>query len=69
MVVYMKILVLTSVYRDYSLGDLDTSTNVINSFVKEWTRIGHEVVVIHNSHNYPILVHLLPRILRKKIAS
>ena len=49
----MRILMLTSVYKDESLGNKDTSTNIVNSFVKEWKKQGHEVLVIHNSHCYP----------------
>lgn len=65
----MNILVLTSVYKDYSLGNLDGSTDVVNSFVHDWVRMGHRVMVIHNSHRYPKFVHSLPRALKKKIAS
>ena len=36
----MRILMLTSVYKDESLGNKDTSTNIVNSFVKEWKKQG-----------------------------
>ena len=36
----MRILVLSSVYRDESLGRVDTSTNVVNLFVREWNKQG-----------------------------
>ena len=65
----MNILVLTSVYKDRSLGNLDGSTDVVNSFVHDWVRMGHRVIVIHNSHRYPIFIHYLPRALKKKLAS
>lgn len=65
----MKILMLTSVYKDQSLGYKDTSTNIVNSFVKEWTKQGHEVIVIHNSHCYPILVHKIPSKIKKALAA
>lgn len=62
----MKILILTSVYRDYSLGNKDSSsTNIVNSFAANWARQGHEVVVVHNCHKYPDLVHRMPRKIRK----
>lgn len=65
----MKILMLTSVYRDVSLGNRDTSTNIVNSFVKEWIKQGHEVIVIHNSHCYPRLIHELPASIKKYLAA
>lgn len=65
----MNILVLTSVYKDLSIGARDTSTNIVNSFVSDWIKQGHNVVVIHNSHCYPRLVHSIPASLKKKIAT
>lgn len=65
----MKILVLSSVYRDDSLGKTDTSTNVVNLFVKEWVKQGHEVLVIHNSHCYPMIIHKIPEKFKKILAS
>lgn len=64
----MKILMLTSVYKDQSLGNKDTSTNIVNSFVKEWKKQGHEVIVVHNSHCYPRFIHEIPANLKKSIA-
>lgn len=65
----MKVLVLTSVYKDNSLGNKDTSTNIVNSFAIDWAKQGHDVLVIHNSHCYPTLIHLIPSVLKKKLAS
>ncbi len=65
----MRILVLSSVYRDESLGRADTSTNVVNLFVREWNKQGHEVLVIHNSHCYPKIVHKIPKKVKKMLAS
>lgn len=64
----MKILMLTSVYKDQSLGYKDTSTNIVNSFVKEWKKQGHEVIVVHNSHCYPRFIHEIPANLKKSLA-
>lgn len=64
----MKILVITSVYKDQELGSRDTSTNIVNSFVKEWVKEGHEVLVIHNSHCFPRIVHEIPSNLKKILA-
>lgn len=61
----MNILILTSVYRDPSLSFRDRSTNVVNSFVKEWVKQGHRVVVIHNSHSYPRIIHQIPDRIKK----
>ena len=65
----MRILMLTSVYKDESLGNKDTSTNIVNSFVKEWKKQGHEVLVIHNSHCYPRVIHEIPEKLKKSLAA
>lgn len=65
----MRILVLSSVYRDESLGRVDTSTNVVNLFVREWNKQGNEVLVIHNSHCYQKIVHKIPKKVKKMLAS
>lgn len=65
----MKILVLTSVYKDISLGNEDTSTNIVNSFVHDWVKMGHEVIVIHNCHCYPRVIHEIPANIKKKLAA
>ena len=48
---------------------MDTSTNVVNLFVREWNKQGHEVLVIHNSHCYPKIVHKIPKKVKKMLAS
>lgn len=65
----MRILLLTSVYKDDSLGNLDESTLIVNYFARDWVKQGHEVVVIHNSHRYPRIVHALPKSIKKKLAA
>ncbi len=65
----MKILMMTSVYKDYSLGKRDTSTNIVNSFVADWIKQGHEVIVIHNSHCYPKVIYNIPKRIRALLAS
>ena len=65
----MNILMLSSVYHDNSLGNLDESTPIVNYFVYDWTKQGHEVVVIHNAHRYPRFVHALPKTLKTKMAT
>lgn len=65
----MRILILTSVYKDEELGNRDGSTNIVNSFVHNWIKQGHEVIVVHNSHCYPRIVHDMPHFVKKKLAS
>lgn len=65
----MNILMMTSVYRDDSLGKRDTSTNIVNLFVKEWIKQGHNVIVIHNSHCYPKIIYKIPNIIKDYLAS
>lgn len=65
----MNILVLTSVYKDESLGSDDHSTNIVNSFVHDWVKQGHTVKVIHNSHRYPKIIHQLPARVKAQLAT
>lgn len=65
----MKILVLTSVYKDFSMAERDTSTNIVNSFVYDWKKSGHDVIVIHNAHCYPKFVHCIPVSIKKKLST
>lgn len=65
----MKILLLTSVYRDDALGKKDESTAIVNYFVHEWVKQGHEVLVIHNAHQYPRIVHALPKGVKRRLST
>lgn len=65
----MNILVLTSVYKDPTLGEADKSTDIMNSFVHSWIEQGNKVLVIHNVHRYPELVHRIPEKIRRKLAA
>ena len=65
----MNILVLTSVYRDESIGTADKATDIVNLFAREWVKMGHNVVVVHNSHKYPLPIHFLPRKIKDIIAT
>lgn len=64
----MRILMLTSIYKDETCNNKDASTNIVNSFVKEWKKEGHEVLVIHNAHCYPRIIHILPSKMKKWLA-
>ena len=65
----MNILVLTSVYKDISMGNRDGSTPIVNTFAQEWVKLGHKVIVIHNCHCYPNIVHNLPKSIKQNLAS
>lgn len=65
----LNILVLTSVYKDEENTKYDTSTNIVNSFVHDWSKMGHRVIVVHNSHMYPSFIHRLPIFIKKKLES
>lgn len=65
----MNILVLSSVYHDSSLGNIDESTPIVNYFVCDWRRQGHKIIVVHNAHRYPRIVHTLPKRVKKKFAA
>lgn len=65
----MRILMLTSVYRDETLGLKDPSTNIVNSFVKEWKKQGNDVLVIHNSHCYPRIFYAIPSKIKQTLSS
>lgn len=59
---------LTSVYP--LPNDLNkNATKVVNYFTEEWVKQGHNVIVIHNVHRYPLLVHKLPKKIKEKIAA
>lgn len=65
----MNILILTSVYKDNTLNGKDKSVFVVNSFAREWRKMGHNVLVIHNSHRYPVFIHMIPNRIKKPIES
>lgn len=67
----MKILVLTSVYPQPD--DIKSSgvTPVVHYFAKEWIKMGHEVIVIHNANRFILPLYMVPnkivQILNSKI--
>ena len=65
----MNIVILTSIYRDPRLGDIDTNVNIVNLFAKSWTEAGHMVYVVHNAHRYPRFVHNMSGIIKDKLAA
>ncbi|MEN6600546.1 MAG: glycosyltransferase [Rectinema sp.] len=64
----MNILVLTSVYPSEDDKNQD-ATKVVRYFVQEWSKDGHRIIVIHNIHRYPSIIHKLPNSIKQKMAS
>lgn len=64
----MNIVMLTSVYPHGEDANKN-ATKVVQFFVREWVKQGHRVLVIHNMHRYPGLVHGIPRKIKNKLAS
>lgn len=59
----MKILLLTS---NYPADDIPkVLTSVIHSFTKEWVKLGHDVIVIHNQTSFPKIVYPVLKFLKK----
>lgn len=64
----MNILVLTSVYPQVD-DEKDTGvTSVVKYFAEEWSKLGHKIIVVHNSNYFPI-INLMPNKWLKKINS
>ena len=64
----MNILMLTSIYP--APNDINkNTTKVVNYFVEEWVKQGHDVIVIHNVHKYFSCIHRHPKKIKSKIAT
>ena len=64
----MNILMLTSVYPLPNDHD-KSATKVVNYFVNEWVKQGHNVFVIHNVHRYFRFIHCLPQKVKSFIST
>ena len=62
-----KILVLTSIYLGEDIPK--EFTPVVHYFSKEWVKMGHEVLVVHNLAYYPRFFYLISFFFSKLIAS
>jgi glycosyltransferase involved in cell wall biosynthesis len=63
----MKLLLLTS---NYPSDDLHQGiTPVVHYYVKEWKKLGHDVLVIHNYVVYPIFFYRIFKLFNKQIAN
>lgn len=63
----MNILVVTSIYPREDAPAGSTATKVVHYFVKEWEKLGHNVVVIHAPNRILYFTYYLPEKLRDKL--
>ncbi len=64
----MNILVITQMYsQPDDVGD-NKPTKTVNYFVKEWTAMGHSVVVMHCPSKFPLILYKLPKVIKEKFA-
>lgn len=57
----MKILILTTIYKDPEDSKDSEMTPVVHYFARQWVRMGHEVEVIHNFNTYLLPLYYLPK--------
>ncbi len=62
----MNIVILTSIYPGNYKDETNSVTKVVHYFAKEWVEQGHNVLVFHNAHRYPLFVHALPKAIKKE---
>lgn len=65
----MNILILTSIYPQKDDEENIGVTPVVEYFAKEWGKVGHNVIVIHNSSRYPRALYFMPDSWLNKINS
>ncbi len=64
----MNILVITQMYsQPDDIGD-NKPTKTVNYFVREWSEMGHKVIVMHCPSRFPLLLYLLPAVIKEKVA-
>lgn len=64
----MNILLLTSVYPSPTDKNGNV-TKVVQYFAAEWVKMGHQVIVIHNTARYPALIHMIPNGIKQKLTA
>lgn len=64
----MKILVITQMFSQPDDAGDNKPTKTVNYFVKEWTAMGHEVVVMHCPSKFPLILYKLPNVVKNKFA-
>lgn len=63
----MNILVITSIYPREDAKEGSTATKVVHYFVKEWEKLGHNVIVIHSPNRIFYFTYYLPASIREKL--
>ena len=66
-IVFLHILVLTSIYPQSDDDENAGITSVVHYFAREWVASGNNVMVIHNANKYPRCLYLLPISILNKI--
>ncbi len=64
----MNILVITQMYSQPDDVGENKPTKTVNYFVKEWTAMGHDVVVAHCPSKFPVILYLLPTSIKEKFS-
>lgn len=64
----MNILVITQMYAQPDDKGDNKPTKTVNYFVKEWTAMGHSIVVMHCPSKFPLIFYKLPKIVKEKFA-
>lgn len=57
----MNILVITTIYPEPDDGVLAPTTPVVHNFAKEWVKMGHNVIAIHNCNKFPLAFYYIPK--------
>jgi glycosyltransferase involved in cell wall biosynthesis len=68
-VIVTNILILTSVYPEPDDEKNAGVTPVVQYFAKEWAKLGHRILVIHNACKYPLFLYLFPNSILQDINS
>ena len=65
----MKILVLTTIYKDIDDPTDAATTPVVHNFAKEWVAAGHEVILVHNFNIFPKILYYVPQLIWDKLSA
>ena len=65
----MKILVLTTIYKDIDDPTDAATTPVVHNFAKEWVAAGHEVILVHNFNIFPKILYYVTQLIWDKLSA
>lgn len=65
----MKILILTTIYKDIDDPKDAATTPVVQNFAKEWVKAGNEVLLIHNFNVFAKAFYFVPQAVWDKLSS